>query len=114
MPVRRKKAAMQNERVGTDPTATDTLRGQVRDSGILEALIEHAEGKREMTSSQVTAGLNLMKKILPDLASVQMGGETTHTVVHRIERRIVNPQTPDESRDMLHNESQAGVPKTSD
>lgn len=45
-------------------------RVKIANSNILNALIEHAEGKREMSASQVQAGLGLVKKILPDLSSV--------------------------------------------
>lgn len=33
------------------------------------SLIEHVEGKREMSATQVTAGLGLLRKVLPDLAA---------------------------------------------
>ena len=42
-------------------------RDKIKNSNILNALIEHVEGKREMSSSQVTAGLGLLKKVMPDL-----------------------------------------------
>jgi hypothetical protein len=48
---------------------TDDHRAKIGNSNILNALIEHAEGRREMTSTQVTAGLGLLKKVLPDLAA---------------------------------------------
>lgn len=46
-------------------------RGKIANSGILNALIEHATGKREMSATQVTAGIALMKKVLPDLQSIE-------------------------------------------
>lgn len=49
-------------------------RVKIQNSNILNALIEHALGQREMSSTQVTTGLGLMKKVLPDLSSVEMGG----------------------------------------
>lgn len=45
-------------------------RVKIQNSNILNALIEHAEGKREMSATQVSAGLGLLKKVLPDLTSV--------------------------------------------
>lgn len=50
-------------------------REKIRNSQVLTALIEHAEGRREMSGSQVTAGLGLLKKVLPDLQAVQHSGE---------------------------------------
>ena len=48
-----------------------------QNSNILNALIEHAEGRREMGASQVTAGLGLLKKIMPDLSAVEMSADIT-------------------------------------
>ena len=50
-------------------------RDKIKNSNILNALIEHAEGQREMSATQVTAGLGLLKKALPDLAIHQHQGE---------------------------------------
>lgn len=47
-------------------------REKIRASNILHRLIEHAEGKIEMTASQVRTGLALLRKILPDLATLQV------------------------------------------
>ncbi|MFN7608572.1 MAG: hypothetical protein ACK5PJ_04505 [Ralstonia sp.] len=44
-------------------------RVKIQNSNILFALIEHVEGKREMSATQVSAGLGLLRKILPDLAA---------------------------------------------
>lgn len=55
----------------TGPTyrMTNSHRDKIKNSNILNALIEHAEGEREMSASQVTAGLGLLRKIMPDLAA---------------------------------------------
>lgn len=50
-------------------------RVKIQNSNILNALIEHVNGKREMSASQVSAGVALMKKILPDLQAVQLSGK---------------------------------------
>ena len=50
-------------------------RVKIQNSNILNALIEHAEGTREMTSTQVNAGLGLLKKVLPDLSAITLDGE---------------------------------------
>lgn len=55
-------------------TMSPEHRAKIQNSNILNALIEHVEGTREMSATQVTAGLGLLKKCLPDLASVEMSG----------------------------------------
>ncbi|MGN6539112.1 MAG: hypothetical protein ACTHKQ_25725 [Mesorhizobium sp.] len=50
-------------------------RVKIQNSNILNALIEHAEGKREMSPTQVSAGLGLLRKVLPDLAASADAGE---------------------------------------
>lgn len=70
---------------------TDEHRAKIKNSNILNALIEHACGEREMSSTQVTAGLGLLKKVMPDISSVEISGDEENPVnhVHRIERVIV-------------------------
>lgn len=53
---------------------TDEHRVKIANSNILNALIEHVQGQREMSATQVTAGLGLLKKALPDLQNVEMSG----------------------------------------
>ena len=53
---------------------SDDHRVKIQNSNILNALVEHVEGKRDMSSSQVTAGIALLKKILPDMQSVEHSG----------------------------------------
>lgn len=50
-------------------------RVKIQNSNVLNALVEHVEGKRDMSSSQVTAGIALLKKVLPDLSH----NENEHT-----------------------------------
>jgi hypothetical protein len=50
-------------------TMSNEHRVKIQNSNILNALIEHVEGAREMSASQVSAGLGLLKKIMPDLAA---------------------------------------------
>ena len=49
-----------------------THRDKIKNSNILNALVEHVEGQSDMTSTQVTAGIALLKKIMPDLASTDI------------------------------------------
>ena len=53
---------------------SDEHRTKIQNSQILNALIEHTLGTREMGATQVTAGIALMRKVLPDLQNVQLTG----------------------------------------
>lgn len=59
---------------------SDEHRRKIQNSNILKALIEHASGEREMGASQVTAGLGLLKKVLPDLSSVELQADVQGNV----------------------------------
>ena len=54
---------------------SDEHRTKIANSQILKCLIEHASGEREMSASQVSAGLGLLKKVLPDLSAVELSGD---------------------------------------
>jgi ParB-like chromosome segregation protein Spo0J len=49
-------------------------RSKIKNSSILRALIEYFEGKREMSATQVSVGLRLLKKVLPDLPPLKGSG----------------------------------------
>lgn len=55
-------------------TMTDSHRDKIKGSNILNALIEHTEGKREMSSSQVTAGLGLLGFAFPKMTESMVKG----------------------------------------
>jgi hypothetical protein len=85
----------------TSRRGTDRFRSERRKilaSGILDALIEFAEGRREMSSCQVSASLGLLKKAIPDLASEALSDdfdrdEDGNPTLEKdlIEIRIVDP-----------------------
>lgn len=58
-------------------TMSEDHRDKIKKSNILSALIDHVTNGREMSPSQVTAGLGLLKKVMPDLQSVAHSGEMT-------------------------------------
>ena len=58
---------------------SDAHRVKIQNSNILNALIEHVVGEREMSATQVSAGVALMKKVLPDLSAVTVGNEEGET-----------------------------------
>lgn len=63
---------------------TDEHRVKIQNSNILNALIEHIEGVREMSATQVSAGLGLLRKVLPDLSQAEIKSEVVHRYVARL------------------------------
>ena len=61
----------------------DEHRVKIKNSNILNALIEHVEGLREMSASQVSAGVALLRKVLPDMVAVEHSGEVVTSKVIR-------------------------------
>jgi hypothetical protein len=66
---------------------SDEHRVKIQNSNILNALVEHVVGKREMSPTQVSAGIALLKKVLPDLSGVTLSGDPESPIetVTRIE-----------------------------
>ena len=62
-------------------------RVKIQNSNILNALIEHAVGKREMTGTQVTAAISLLDRVMPKLSSVELTGDENNplSMVTKIE-----------------------------
>ena len=57
---------------------------KIQDSRILNNLIEHAEGAREMTATQVSAAVALLRKVLPDLSQADNKTQVLHRYVARV------------------------------
>jgi hypothetical protein len=61
-------------------------RVKIQNSNILNALVEHVEGTREMSATQVSAGLGLLRKVLPDLTNTTLEGpneDGSHSIVFK-------------------------------
>ena len=65
---------------------SDEHRVKIANSNILSALIGHAEGSREMTSTQVQAALGLLKKVMPDLQAMSIDGDGEGGPVQMVQR----------------------------
>lgn len=67
-------------------------RVKIQNSNILNALLEHINGEREMSNTQVSAGIALLKKTLPDLAAVQISGDPENPIKneHKVQVEFVN------------------------
>lgn len=69
---------------------TNEHRAKIQRSNILNALIEHVRGERKMSSTQVTAGLGLLKKALPDLSAVEISGDPDKPIEHRLKIEFIS------------------------
>jgi hypothetical protein len=57
-------------------------RTKIQNSRILRVLIDHVEGRAEVSQARVTAALGLLKKVLPDLQAVTIGGDPANPLRH--------------------------------
>ena len=73
------------------PKADERIRSKIEILQIIERLTQFVKGEVEMTSPQVSAALGLLKKALPDLATVEHGGEIAQTV-HTISSEPISPE----------------------
>ena len=65
-------------------THDETARKNIQTSQLINRLTKFVNGEVEMTPPQVTAALGLLRKSLPDLASIQHEGEVNHNYVARL------------------------------
>ena len=70
-------------------------RTKISNSKILKRLIAHVEGTEEMSATQVTAALGLLKKVMPDLSSQQLSGDPENPLTNRHEIIIQMIESPD-------------------
>lgn len=68
-----------------------TARQNIQTSQLVNRLSDHAKGKNEMSPTQVKAAEILLRKSLPDLASVTLSGDPDNPVLHKIIREVVDP-----------------------
>jgi hypothetical protein len=64
----------------------DKVRERIKTSMLINRLSDHANGKVEMSATQVRAAEILLRKAVPDLSAVEHSGETTHRTVHELSR----------------------------
>lgn len=58
-------------------THPEKVRQRIRTSQLANRLTKHVLGKVEMSATQVTAALGLLRKTLPDLTATEISGELT-------------------------------------
>lgn len=56
----------------------EKVRERMRTTMLVRRLTKHVLGKVEMSTTQVTAALGLLKKTLPDLSAMEFTGEVRH------------------------------------
>ena len=54
---------------------SEAHRTKIANSQIFKHLMEHAQGTRDMTPTQVTVGLSLMDRVMPKLSAIQLSGD---------------------------------------
>ena len=60
------------------------VREKIRASQLINALQNHCIGKKKMAASQVSAGLGLLKKCIPDLTNVELSGDKDNPLTVQI------------------------------
>ena len=58
----------------------ENTRKKIQATQLIKRLTDHVLTDLELSSTQVTAALGLLKKTLPDLSSVDMSGEIDQTL----------------------------------
>ena len=66
----------------------DETRAKIKTSQLINRLMDHIDGTIELSASQIRAAEILLKKTLPDLATVQHTGEVSHNFVARLPEMI--------------------------
>lgn len=62
------------ERQSRSPGYAEAVRARIRAGGITKRLEDHVLGKVEMSASQVSAALGLLRKVVPDISAVEHTG----------------------------------------
>lgn len=60
-----------HKRASTSPAVADAIRSRIQAGVIADRLAKHVLGENPMTSTQVQAGLGLLKKVCPDLSATE-------------------------------------------
>ena len=72
------------QRASRSPAYAEAVRSRIRAGGIVKRLEDHVLGKIEMSATQVSAALGLLRKAVPDLASVEHTGKDGGPIEHKV------------------------------
>ncbi len=70
-----------HERLSTSPAYAEKVRARIKAGGIIYLLQKHITGAKEMSASQVTAALGLLRKVVPDTTAINHTGDINHHYV---------------------------------
>jgi hypothetical protein len=73
-----------------NPAAVQVIREKIEAEKLINSLQDHVYNGKEMSSTQVTAALGLLKKRVPDLSSVEHSGDADKPITHDVEIRIID------------------------
>lgn len=62
-------------RLSTSPSYAEKVRARIKAGGIVHRLQKHVLGEVNMSASQVTAALGLLRKVVPDVSHMEHSGE---------------------------------------
>jgi hypothetical protein len=62
----------------------DQTRAKIKSAQIINRLMGHINGEVELSATQVSAGLGLLRKTIPDLSQAEIKSETTVRYVARV------------------------------
>ncbi len=68
---------------------SEHVRLKIKTAQLVNRLQDHAEGKVEMTSSQLKAAEVLLKKTLPDLSAMTVSGDEDRPLINEIRLNLV-------------------------
>lgn len=71
----------------------DETRAKIQTAQIINRLTGHVMGSVEMSASQVSAGLGLLRKTIPDLSQAEIKSEVTHRYVARVPEKSTTADT---------------------
>lgn len=70
----------------------ESVRQKIRASQLVNVLEDHVLEGKELSKSQVSAALGLLKKCVPDLTSTTIAGdEDNPLIVEKVVREVVKP-----------------------
>ena len=80
-----------HKRASTSAAYAESVRARIRAGGIAKRLESHVLGKVKMDTSQVTAALGLLKKVVPDQQHIEHTGQDGGPIetINRIERVLL-------------------------
>ena len=71
---------------------SDEHRDKIAKSKVLQVLIDHAEGRAEMSATRVQAGIALLRKYLPDVSAVTVSGDPDNPIPLAIRVQYEDPK----------------------